>query len=117
MKKRVLSDQFHWSYPGLSYIPPYVLTIVSGVSGIGFVMILTTPPSAFDPYRAELAPLTTSIRSTCPIGTDSKFNSPVSPARNGIPSRSISTRLPAPRLYPLDPRMFTCVPVMFTPGM
>ncbi len=80
---------------------------VSGVVGISLVMILITPPRALDPYRAELAPLTTSIRSICPTGIDSNTSSPVSPVMKGTPSRSKRTRLPAPLLYPLEPRMLT----------
>ena len=33
----------------------------------------------------------------------------------GNPSSSSSTRLPVPRLYPLEPRIFTWLPTMLTP--
>ena len=42
--------------------------------------------------------------------------SPWSAESAGTPSKSNSTRLPVPRLYPLEPRMLTWLPTWLTPG-
>ena len=65
---------------------------------------------------AEPAPLISSTRSTSVTGMMSHLMSPWSAESAGTPSRSSSTRLPVPRLYPLEPRMLTWLPTWVTPG-